>query len=149
YLLRDILKQEWGFDGMVVSDWESIEELIHHGYAEDRKDSALKGLNAGVDMDMHAGVYLDHLETLVQENPELLKLLDDAVLRILQVKIRLGLFENPYVSEDAEGAGDPLKEQAIPADHLAQARDSARRSIVLLQNNGGILPLDTSKHKRL
>ncbi|MGO4787184.1 beta-glucosidase BglX [Paenibacillus sp. 2KB_20] len=149
YLLRDILKQEWGFDGMVVSDWESIEELIHHGYAEDRKDSALKGLNAGVDMDMHAGVYLDHLETLVQENPELLKLLDDAVLRILQVKISLGLFENPYVSEDAEGAGDPLKGQVIPADHLAQARDSARRSIVLLQNNGGILPLDTSKHKRL
>ncbi|MEC0254275.1 glycoside hydrolase family 3 N-terminal domain-containing protein [Paenibacillus lautus] len=149
YLLRDILKREWGFDGMVVSDWESIEELIYHGYAEDRKDSARKGLNAGVDMDMHSGVYLDHLEALVQDNPELLKLLDEAVLRILRVKIRLGLFENPYVSEDAEEAGDPLKGQAIPAAHLAQARDSARRSIVLLQNNSGILPLDTAKHKKL
>lgn len=149
YLLRDILKREWGFEGMVVSDWESIEELIYHGYAEDRKDSALKGLNAGVDMDMHSGVYLDHLEALIQDHPELLKLLDDAVLRILRVKIRLGLFENPYVSEEAEGAGDPQKGQAIPAAHLAQARDSARKSIVLLQNNSGVLPLDTGKHKKL
>ncbi|MBU5347691.1 beta-glucosidase BglX [Paenibacillus lautus] len=149
YLLRDILKREWGFEGMVVSDWESIEELIYHGYAEDRKDSALKGLNAGVDMDMHSGVYLDHLEALIQDHPELLKLLDDAVLRILRVKIHLGLFENPYVSEEAEEAGDPLKGQAIPAEHLAQARDSARKSIVLLQNNSGVLPLDTGKHKKL
>lgn len=149
YLLRDILKREWGFDGMVVSDWESIEELIYHGYAEDRKDSARKGLNAGVDMDMHSGVYLDHLEALVQDNPELLQLLDDAVLRILRVKIRLGLFENPYVSEEGEEAGDLLKGRAIPAAHLAQARDSARKSIVLLQNRGGMLPLDTAKHKKL
>lgn len=149
YLLRDILKEEWGFDGMVVSDWESIEELIYHGYAEDRRDSALKGLNAGVDMDMHAGVYLDHLESLIQDNPELLNLLDDAVLRILQVKFRLGLFENPYVSEDAEEDGDGPKGQAIPAAHLEQARDSARKSIVLLQNDSGILPLDTGKHKKL
>ncbi|MGE7053171.1 glycoside hydrolase family 3 protein, partial [Paenibacillus glucanolyticus] len=139
YLLRDILKGEWGFDGMVVSDWESIEELIYHGYAEDRKDSALKGLDAGVDMDMHAGVYLDHLEALIQDNPELLKQLDDAVLRILQVKFRLGLFEHPYVSEEAEANGDAPKGQAIPAAHLEQARDSARKSIVLLQNNSGIL----------
>lgn len=149
YLLRDILKREWGFDGMVVSDWESIEELIYHGYAEDRKDSARKGLNAGVDMDMHSGVYLDHLEALVQDNPELLQLLDDAVLRILRVKIRLGLFENPYVSVESEEAGDLLKGRAIPAAHLAQARDSARKSIVLLQNRSGILPLDTGKHKKL
>ncbi|SEL49185.1 beta-glucosidase [Paenibacillus sp. cl141a] len=150
YLLRDILKREWGFDGMVVSDWESIEELIYHGYAEDRKDSARKGLNAGVDMDMHSGVYLDHLEALVQDNPELLQMLDDAVLRILRVKIRLGLFENPYVSgEEDEEAGDLLKGRAIPAAHLAQARDSARKSIVLLQNRGGMLPLDTGKHKKL
>lgn len=150
YLLRDILKREWGFDGMVVSDWESIEELIYHGYAEDRKDSARKGLNAGVDMDMHSGVYLDHLEALVQDNPELLQLLDDAVFRILRVKIRLGLFENPYVSEESEEtgeAGDLPKRRAIPAAHLAQARDSARKSIVLLQNLGGMLPLDTGKHK--
>ena len=149
YLLRDILKREWGFDGMVVSDWESIEELIYHGYAEDRKDSARKGLNAGVDMDMHSGVYLDHLEALVQDNPELLQLLDDAVLRILRVKFHLGLFENPYVSDEDEEAGDLLKGRDIPAAHLAQARDSARKSIVLLQNRGGILPLDTGKHKKL
>lgn len=149
YLLRDILKREWGFDGMVVSDWESIEELIYHGYAEDRKDSARKGLNAGVDMDMHSGVYLDHLEALVQDNPELLQLLDDAVLRILRVKFRLGLFENPYVSDEDEEAGDLLKGRAIPAAHLAQARDSARKSIVLLQNRVGMLPLDTGKHKKL
>ncbi|MGW8822436.1 beta-glucosidase BglX [Paenibacillus lautus] len=149
YLLRDILKREWGFDGMVVSDWESIEELIYHGYAEDRKDSARKGLNAGVDMDMHSGVYLDHLEALVQDNPELLQLLDDAVLRILRVKFRLGLFENPYVSDEDEEAGDLLKGRPIPAAHLAQARDSARKSIVLLQNRVGMLPLDTGKHKKL
>ena len=88
------------------------------------------------------------MDTCQQEshNPELLELLDDAVLRILQVKIRLGLFENPYVSEEAE---DSLKGQAIPASHLAQARDSARKSIVLLQNNSGILPLDTGKHQKL
>ncbi|PCL92588.1 beta-glucosidase BglX [Paenibacillus lautus] len=149
YLLRDILKREWGFDGMVVSDWESIEELIYHGYAEDRKDSARKGLNAGVDMDMHSGVYLDHLEALVQDNPELLQLLDDAVLRILRVKFRLGLFENPYVSDEDEEAGDLLKGRPIPAAHLAQARDSARKSIVLLQNRVGMLPLDTGKHRKL
>lgn len=143
YLLRDILKEEWAFDGIVVSDWESIEELIHHGYAEDRRDSALKGLAAGVDMDMHSGVYLDHLESIIAEHPEMMELLDDAVLRILKMKFRLGLFENPYVSED-----DP-EEIGIPAAHLEQARDSARKSIVLLQNDDGILPLDTGRFKKL
>lgn len=91
------MREEWGFTGMVVSDWESIEELIYHGYAEDRRDSARRGLLAGVDMDMHSGVYLEHLESLVEESPELMKLLDEAVLRILMVKFQLGLFERPYV----------------------------------------------------
>ncbi|CAH8705086.1 beta-glucosidase BglX [Paenibacillus thiaminolyticus] len=143
YLLRDILREEWGFTGMVVSDWESIEELIYHGYAEDRRDSARRGLLAGVDMDMHSGVYLEHLESLVEESPELMKLLDEAVLRILMVKFQLGLFERPYVD-----AGEPPA-AGIPAEHAEQARDSARKSIVLLQNDSGILPLDDERHRKI
>lgn len=143
YLLRDILREEWGFTGMVVSDWESIEELIYHGYAEDRRDAARRGLLAGVDMDMHSGVYLEHLESLVQESPEQMKLLDEAVLRILMVKFQLGLFERPYVD-----AGEPPA-AGIPAEHAEQARDSARKSIVLLQNDRGILPLDNDRHRKV
>ncbi|CAM3597924.1 glycoside hydrolase family 3 N-terminal domain-containing protein [Marinicrinis lubricantis] len=135
FLLRDILKGEWSFDGVVVSDWESIEEMIYHGYAEDRADSAYKGLLAGVDIDMHSGVYLEHLEHIIQKQPSLQKLLDDAVLRVLKMKFELGLFEYPYIDSNK-------REQILfNREHLEQARDSARQSIVLLKNEGAVLPL--------
>ncbi|MBU5441032.1 glycoside hydrolase family 3 N-terminal domain-containing protein [Paenibacillus sp. MSJ-34] len=143
FLIREILKGEWNYPGIVVSDWESVEELIHHGYAEDRKDAACKGFAAGVDMDMHSGVYLEHLERIFQERPDMLPLLDDAVLRILTVKYRLGLFDHPYV--------DVRKRERVMMipEHVEQARDSARKSIVLLKNSGNTLPLDLGARKRI
>ncbi|MDF9843383.1 MULTISPECIES: beta-glucosidase BglX [unclassified Paenibacillus] len=143
YLLRDILKEEWKFQGIVVSDWESVAELIHHGYAGDRKDSARKGITAGIDMDMHSGVYLEHLEALVSEQPKLLALLDDAVLRILTLKFRLGLFQYPYTDKAV------AERVTMTAQSLEQARDSARKSMVLLQNARGVLPMAPAKQRKI
>jgi len=143
YLLRDILRKEWSYEGVVVSDWESIEEMIHHGYVEDRKDSALKGLIAGVDMDMHSGVYLEHLASIVSEQPELMDLLDEAVLRILTLKYELGLFDNPYTDVHES------TRVTLAPEHLEQARKSARSSMVLLKNVRQTLPLQTAVHQKI
>lgn len=134
FTLREILKDEWRFDGFVVSDWESIEEVMGHGIAEDTKSAALAGLMGGVDMDMHSGVYLDHLSDLVKEKPALEALIDDSVLRILKVKYDLGLFEHPYT--------DPTLRDKIHLnkDTVDLTLQMARESIVLLKNEG-ILPL--------
>ncbi len=138
FTLRQILKDEWRFDGFVVSDWESVEEVIGHGIADDRKSAALAGLKGGVDMDMHSGVYLDHLKELVKKDKALELLIDDACLRILKVKYDLGLFEQPYT--------DPkLKDKVILNKQTkAMTLKMARESIVLLKNKN-ILPLDRSK----
>lgn len=134
FTLREILKDEWRFEGFVVSDWESVEEVIEHGIAEDRRAAALAGLMGGVDMDMHSGVYLDHLMDLVKEKPALETLIDDAALRILKVKFDLGLFDHPYT--------DPTLKHKIQRNPktVDLTLQMARESIVLLKNQG-ILPL--------
>ncbi|HQV31388.1 MAG TPA: glycoside hydrolase family 3 N-terminal domain-containing protein, partial [Calditrichia bacterium] len=135
-ILREILKKEWGFEGFVVSDWESTKEMIAHGYCEDMRDVARKSARAGVDMEMQSSAYGDHLEALVRggEIPE--ALIDDAARRILKIKFDLGLFENPSPYRIAPPR-PPL------AADLALARESALKSLVLLENSG-ILPLSPS-----
>ena len=140
FLLKDILRDEWGFDGFVVSDWASAHEMIAHGFAEDNKHAAELALNAGVDMDMMSYAFIDHLEELIAEGKVSLESIDDAVRNILRIKIRLGLFEHPYV--DVTRASEVLyTEKALEA-----ARVSAVESAVLLSNDG-VLPLDKGKVK--
>jgi beta-glucosidase len=138
HLQRDILKGEWGFQGLVVSDWASIGEMVPHGHAADLKDAAQKAIVAGSDMDMEARAYVAHLPDLVKEGKVDVKLVDDAVRRVLRVKFALGLFDDPYRYSDAAREKQAL---ANPA-HASAARDVARKSIVLLKNEGGLLPLD-------
>ncbi len=138
HLQRDILKGEWGFPGFVVSDWGSIGEMVPHGYAENLEHASRIAITAGSDMDMESRGYVGHLAALVKAGKVDAKLVDDAVRRVLRVKFALGLFDDPYRYSDAA-----REKQAIgsPA-HAAAARDVARKSIVLLKNDGGLLPLD-------
>ena len=139
-VLRGILREELNFNGLVVSDWESVEESIYHRVSKDRKEAALKGLLASCDIDMHSGVYDDNLKQVVEEHPELIELIDEAVYRILSVKYDLGLFENPYVDEELH------KQVILHPEHRKHALEVAKRSIVLLENKNGILPLkDTNQ----
>ena len=134
YTLRKILKEELGFKGFVVSDWNAIGELINHGIAKDIYDAAREAIKAGVDMDMQGDVYRRALRKLVEEGiiPE--ELIDEAVKRILTIKFKLGLFEKPYA--DPEKARKVIKCK----EHLEFALEAARKAIVLLKNEG-ILPL--------
>ena len=134
YVVKDILRGEWGFDGLVVTDWNSMGEMINHGFGEDRKDVAEKAVNAGVDMDMMTFGFLSHLEELVKTGAVKETTIDNAVRNILRVKFMLGLFEHPYV--DVEAA----KAVQYAPEHLAAARKTAEESAILLKNNG-ILPL--------
>lgn len=135
HTLRDILKGEWAFNGFVVSDWASLEQMVDHGYARDKEDAALKGLTAGVDMDMVCNVYKDYLPDLVKKHPELLLLVDDAVRRILRVKFELGLFDNPYTDETKEASA------MLTPKALDLSLEEAHQSIVLLKNENALLPL--------
>ncbi len=134
FLVKDILRGEWGFDGLVVTDWNSMGEMINHGFGVDRKDVARKSLEAGVDMDMMTYGYLSHLEELVHSGAVKEAEIDQAVRNILRVKILLGLFENPYVDVEAGKAV-----QYAP-EHLAAAQKAAEESAILLKNDG-VLPL--------
>ena len=134
FVVKDILRGEWGFDGLVVTDWNSMGEMINHGFGVDRKDVARKALEAGVDMDMMTYGFLSHLEELVKSGAVKESDIDNAVRNILRVKIRLGLFEHPYVDVAAGAAV-----QYAPA-HLEAARKSVEESVILLKNNG-VLPL--------
>ncbi|MBR4739970.1 MAG: glycosyl hydrolase, partial [Bacteroidales bacterium] len=96
FVVKDVLRGEWGFDGLVVTDWNSMGEMINHGFGVDRKDVAEKAVNAGVDMDMMTFGFLSHLEELVRSGAVSMKTIDNAVRNILRVKVLLGLFENPY-----------------------------------------------------
>ncbi|MDR2804428.1 MAG: glycoside hydrolase family 3 C-terminal domain-containing protein, partial [Dysgonamonadaceae bacterium] len=132
-LIQDILRKEWGFDGLVVSDWNSIGEMLNHGYVENPEQAAEMALKAGVDMDMENHVYLHHLVRLLKENKIKEPMIDDAVRRILRLKFKLGLFENPYVE---------IKESVFYAEaHLAKAKETAIQSAILLKNENNILPL--------
>ncbi|MBA4322980.1 MAG: glycosyl hydrolase, partial [Odoribacter sp.] len=134
FTLRKILRDEWKFDGMVVSDWGSIPEMVIHGFCTDDKDAALKALRAGVDMEMASSTYVLYLKQLLDEKKIDLKLIDDAVRNILRVKFKLGLFENPYVNPEAE-------KQILKPEFLEHSRLVARQSVVMLKNENRSLPL--------
>lgn len=131
WLLTELLKDELGFDGFVVSDWGAIQQLKNHGVAEDDKQAALLSFNAGIDMDMVDSCYAAHLEELINEGRIDTTRLDDAVRRILRVKFNLGLFDRPYVP----------KYDIDTAAHRLNARKLAAESMVLLKNNNSVLPL--------
>ena len=138
YLLRDILKEELGLKGFVVSDANAIKECVIHGIAEDDTDAGIQAATAGMDMDMGTHIYKDHLKAAVESGKVPMEVIDEAVRRILSVKVWLGLFEHPYVPEELIAA----YEGKVPESHAALARRAAEESIVLLKNQGGILPLD-------
>jgi beta-glucosidase len=143
HLLRDILKGEWNFDGFVVSDWNSVGELLVHGVAADKKDAARLAINAGSDMDMEGNCYVPNLKKLVEEGSVDVKVLDDAVRRVLRIKYRLGLFDDPYKYSDESRE----KILILSKENLRVAREAARRSIVLLKNEGQLLPLKKEGQK--
>jgi beta-glucosidase len=134
WALRDVLKGELGFSGLCVSDWSSTHEMIAHGNCADDRDVALASARAGVDMEMVSSAYDKHLSELVESGQISLEEVDDAVRRILVVKHQLGLFERPYTTAKTTSV-------ALAPDHLQLARDVARASLVLLKNEGQLLPL--------
>ncbi|MEO0996538.1 MAG: glycoside hydrolase family 3 N-terminal domain-containing protein, partial [Pseudomonadota bacterium] len=137
YLLNDILRGEWGFRGFVVSDYTSINEMVPHGYARDEQHAGELAMNAGVDMDLQGAVFIDHLRTSVDAGRVSVAQIDAAARRILEMKYRVGLFDDPYRYADEERQAATIYKPA----HLEAARDVARRSMVLLKNSGGLLPL--------
>ncbi len=137
HLQREILKGEWGFEGFVVSDWDSIGEMTFHGVAADERQASALAITAGSDMDMESSAYIEHLAALVTDGVVDESLVDDAVRRVLELKLRLGLFDNPYRTCDAKRE----KATLLSPSHLAAAREVARKSIVLLKNDEALLPL--------
>ncbi|WP_322404640.1 glycoside hydrolase family 3 N-terminal domain-containing protein [Massilia luteola] len=140
HLLTDILRGEWAFRGLVVSDFNSEKELVDHGYAADEADAVLKAITAGCDMSIQGGHYLKHIPALVRSGRLKMAVVDEAVRRVLRVKKALGLFENPYRSLDpARMATDIRRPETV-----ALAREAGRKAIVLLKNDRGLLPLPKS-----
>lgn len=140
WLMREILRKKMGFRGVLISDWAAIEEMISHGYCADRREAALRAVMAGVDIDMMSGVYEEHLVSLVRDGQISEVLIDEAVMRILELKNNLGLFEKPFLDTDEEEAAGLF----LCKEHRNLAREAARKSFVLLKNEG-ILPLDKKK----
>lgn len=140
HLMTDILRGEWGFGGVLVSDYTGINELVPHGIAADEKEAGEKALNAGIDMDMTGAVYLKYLRRSLDEGRVSLRQIDDAVRRILRQKFLLGLFDDPYRYLDSLRERETLGKP----EFRAKAREIAVRSIVLLKNDRGVLPLDPS-----
>ena len=136
-LVNGTLRAKWGFDGMIVSDWNAIAELMNHGVAATRSDAGALAIAAGVDMDMMSLVYADDLSAAVTRDPALTAHLDNAVRNVLKAKQKLGLFDNPFIYHDAANEAEMLRAQ----DHIDAARQVAVRSIVMLKNDAGILPL--------
>jgi len=137
YLLTDVLREKWGFKGFVVTDYTSINEMVAHGYAKDLKQAGEQAINAGVDMDLQGAVFMEYLAKSVAEGKIDVARVDAAVKAILEMKYRLGLFEDPYrYSDEAREKATIYKPEFLEA-----ARDVARRSMVLLKNRGNALPL--------
>ncbi len=136
-LVRDVLHNEWGFSGFVVSDWDSIRQLSVHGLTANDRDSALEAASAGVGMEMHGDAYRNHLADLVESGALAESVIDAAVSRILELKFALGLFDNPYTNPDSFA---PLGNDAA----LATAKQAALESVVLLKNHDDVLPLDVT-----
>ena len=137
FLLRDILKGEWGFKGFVVTDYTAINELIPHGVAKDSAQAGELSLRAGVDMDMVGGIYMTKLKKLLDEGKVTMAQIDDACRRILEAKYDLGLFEDPYRYNDEKRE----KEVTYKKEHLDAALSVAKKSFVLLKNQNNVLPL--------
>ncbi len=137
WLMRDILKKKWGFEGFVISDWGSGKEMIDHGFARDLEHVAELATNSGSDMDMESTANVKHLKALVESGKVKESTIDDAVRRILRVKFELGLMDDPYKYCSTERE----KELIYHPDHQAAALDMAKKSIVLLKNENGLLPL--------
>lgn len=138
WLLKDLLRNELGFKGIVISDYSAIEETIKHGVSKDKKDAAYKAITAGVDIDMMSNVYAGNLKQLVEEKLVSEELIDDAVLRVLRLKNSLGLFEDPYKNIDNREKNDLLSNK----ENLELARKLTTKTIVLLKNENNILPLN-------
>jgi beta-glucosidase len=138
YLIRDILKTEWAFKGMVVSDWASISEMINHGIVANKYEAGDLAFNAGVDMDMEGSVYLTEMKSLLKDGKISEAQLDESVRRVLRLKFLLGLFDDPYRYCNTEREQQTL----LKPEFLAEARDAARKSFVLLKNENQVLPLN-------
>ena len=155
-LLREVLKDEWGFEGVVVADWDGVGQLVNQGVASDLRDAAAQAITASVDIDMVSGAYSAHLAELVEAGQVPLDLVDDAARRIIRVKLRLGLFERPFVGSTTPALVPGEASQSVAPEVLAAwsdaktpdpvvaaralARDAAAASFVLLSSNG-TLPL--------
>ena len=138
FLLRTVLRDQWNFNGFVVSDWNSVIEMIPHGYASDEKEAALKAGKVGMDMEMTSTAYSDHLAALIDEGKLDISALDQMVKNILQMKFKMGLFENPGFEEE---------NLDYHPEHLAATKQAALESMVLLKNSENTLPIDFSKNK--
>ena len=135
WILQDVLRDDWGFDGLVVTDWNSMGEMIVHGFAADNREAARKAVQAGVDMDMMTLGYISQLEDLVRSGVVKESAIDNAVRNILRVKVLLGLFEHPYVDVEA------CENAQYTPENLDAARRAAEESAILLKNDG-VLPLE-------
>jgi beta-glucosidase len=138
FLLHDVLRGEWGFKGFVVSDAFAVGNLVIQGFAHDGRDAAFRALSAGLDMDMASNTYLEHLANLVKDGTVKLTNIEAAVRRILTIKVRMGLFEQPFTDESK------LEHVIALPGHRKEARLAAQRSMVLLRNESGLLPLSRS-----
>jgi len=135
FLIRQVLRNEWGFNGVVVSDWSSIGQMTNQGYVKDNAEAAIKGINATVDLDMMGHVYSEHLAQLINDGKVKEQTLDAAVRNILRLKFKMGLFDNPYV--------DMKKANVFYTDdYLAKAKQASIESVILLKNEKEILPLN-------
>lgn len=134
HLMRDILRGEWGWDGVMCSDWSSIQQMIPQGYSKDLAEATVAAAKAGVDVDMMSYAYIGNLKELVEQGKVSEKVLDDLVRNVLRLKFRLGLFENPYVDM-------ATAKRFYTEENLAAAQHAAEQSAILLKNEGGVLPL--------
>lgn len=136
WLLRDILRKKWGFDGLVVSDSNAIAECVSHGIAEDKRDAARQAILAGTDMDMSSDSYIAHLKELVESGEVAESVLDEAVDDVLRIKFELGLFDRPYRTDETREENAMLKDE-----YRTLALEAAEKSVVLLKNEDHVLPL--------
>ena len=136
YILTEVLKEKWQHDGFVVSDWGAVEQLKYQGMAEDEEEATMLAFNAGIEMDMADRMYQKYLKELLEEGKVDMKLVDESVRRVLRVKFRLGLFEQPYVEEK------PESEMYLLPKSLEIAEKAAAESMVLLKNENSVLPLE-------
>jgi beta-glucosidase len=137
YLVNQVLKKKWNFKGIVVSDWASFGELVNHGYAENEAEAAKMSIMAGSDMDMEASIVVKTMASQVLNGEVPMSRIDDAVARILEMKFKLGLFDDPYKWHDAKRE----KATLLAPEHIAEARKGAGNSMVLLKNADNVLPL--------